>query len=114
MTNNLILILGILTSSEERGGERLLPQPWDYAAAMGRVARSFRGRPGVVLHIGDSITYANPYGQWARAGQGRTDEDKSILDWMHTGLDDDTDGWYLARFDHPDGGRSYTACSGLQ
>ena len=33
---------------------------------------------------------------------------------MHAGADDDTDGWWLARADHPDGGRSYTACGGIR
>jgi lysophospholipase L1-like esterase len=33
---------------------------------------------------------------------------------MHAGANDDTDGWYLASFDHPDGGRSYTACGGIR
>ena len=32
---------------------------------------------------------------------------------MHTGADNDTDGWWLARIDLP-GGRSYTACSGIR
>ena len=32
---------------------------------------------------------------------------------MHTGADNDTDGWWLARTDLP-GGRSYTACSGIR
>ena len=91
-----------------------LPQAWDYAPAMRRVAAEFRGRPGVVLHVGDSITYSNPYGQWARNGQGKTDDDRVVLSWMHTGADDDTDGWWLARFDHPDGGRSHTAAGGLR
>ena len=68
----------------------------------------------MVLHVGDSITYANPYGAWARAGEGHTDADKAALRWMHAGADDDTDGWYLARFDHPDGGRSHTAYGGLR
>ena len=91
-----------------------LPQAWDYAGAMKAVARRGDGRPGVVLHVGDSITYANPYGQWARAGEGRTDDDRAALAWMHAGADDDTDGWWLARADHPDGGRSYTACGGIR
>ena len=81
---------------------------------MKAVARRGDGRPGVVLHVGDSITHANPYGQWARAGEGRTDDDKAALAWMHAGADDDTDGWWLARADHPDGGRSYTACGGIR
>jgi hypothetical protein len=95
-------------------GESPLPQPWDYAKAMRAVARRGDGRPGVVLHVGDSITHANPYGQWARAGEGRSDDDRAALAWMHAGADDDSDGWWLARADHPDGGRSYTACGGIR
>jgi lysophospholipase L1-like esterase len=91
-----------------------LPQAWDYTAAMKKVAAEFTGRPGVVIHVGDSITYANPYGQWATAGEGRSEEDKALLAWMHAGSNDDTDGWYLARFDHPAGGRSYTAAGGIR
>jgi hypothetical protein len=94
--------------------ESPLPQPWDYAPAMKAVARRGDGRPGVVLHVGDSITHANPYGQWARSGAGRTADDRAALAWMHAGADDDTDGWWLARVDHPDGGRSYTACGGIR
>ncbi len=87
---------------------------WDYVAPMKKVAAKFRGRPGVVLHVGDSITYSNPYGQWARFGQGKTPEDQAALKWMHCGADDETDGWWLCRFDHPGGGRSHTACSGIR
>jgi hypothetical protein len=94
--------------------ESPLPQPWDYAPAMKAVARRGDGRPGVVLHVGDSITHANPYGQWARSGAGRTADDRAALSWMHAGADDDTDGWWLARVDHPDGGRSYTARGGIR
>jgi len=91
-----------------------IAQEHDYAEAMRAVAANSKARPGVVLHVGDSITYANPYGQWARGGTGHTDADKAALKWMHANSNDDTDGWYLARFDHPDGGRSHTACSGIR
>jgi hypothetical protein len=91
-----------------------LREAWDYAPAMREVAARFRGRPGVVLHVGDSITYANPYGQWARAGRAKTPDDEAILRWMHLGAENDTDGWWLCRYDHPDGGRSYTAAGGLR
>jgi lysophospholipase L1-like esterase len=91
-----------------------LPQAWDYTAAMKKVAAGFTGKQGVVIHVGDSITYANPYGQWATAGQGKNEDDRALLAWMHTGSNDDTDGWYLARFDHPAGGRSYTAAGGIR
>ena len=107
--------LGILWVSGLRAAdEKPLAQDWDYVGPMTKVAAKFHGRPGVVIHLGDSITYANPYGQWARFGKGQTAADKAALAWMHAGRDDDSDGWWLARFDHPDGGRSYTACGGLR
>jgi hypothetical protein len=111
---SLLILSGFFSAVSARGAEKPLPQSWDYTAAMKKVAGKFHGREGVVLHIGDSITYANPYGQWARGGEGKTEQDKAILKWMHTVANDDTDGWWLAAFDHPDGGRSYTACSGIR
>src|SRR5947209_340560 len=108
-----LTVLATLPAARGLGQDRPLAQAWDYTAAMKKVARRFQGRPGVVLHVGDSITYANPYGQWARAGAGQTREDRAVLAWMHTGADNDTDGCWLARFDHPDG-RSYTACGGIR
>jgi hypothetical protein len=118
MQKSVALLLLVLTAAlpmaSASGQEAAGPQDWDYVAAMSKVAAKFRGRQGVVLHIGDSITYANPYGQWALAGLGKTASDRAILDWMHAGANDDLDGWWLARMDHPDGGRSSTACSGLR
>jgi hypothetical protein len=111
---SILLALVSSVSAAVRAEEKPLPQEWDYAAAMKKVAARGKGRPGVVLHIGDSITYANPYGQWARFGAGKTEGDQAVLKWMHTGADDDSDGWWLARFDHPDGGRSHTACGGIR
>ena len=108
------ILLLLFTASVVHAQDKLLPEDWDYARTMQPVARVFKGRPGVVLHVGDSITYSNPYSQWARAGAGKTDADKAILKWMNAGKDDDSDGWHLARFDHPAGGRSHTACSGLR
>jgi lysophospholipase L1-like esterase len=91
-----------------------LQQDGEYADAMKQVAGRFRGREGVVLHVGDSITHANPYGQWATSGAGRSDDDRALLAWMHAGKNDDSDGWYLARFDVPNAGRSHTAAGGLR
>lgn len=88
--------------------------PAGYRSAMRNVVQGGETRAGVVIHVGDSMTYANPYGQWARNGAGKSAADKEVLKWMHLGKEDDQDGWYLARFDHPDGGRSYTAASGLK
>jgi lysophospholipase L1-like esterase len=108
-----LIALGVLTPPTS-AEEAPRPQGWDYAEAMRGIAAKGNGRPGVVLHVGDSITYANPYSAWARAGEGRSDADRAALKWMHAGANDDTDGWYLASFDHPDGGRSYTACGGIR
>src|SRR6478752_8659666 len=109
------LFLAAFFSSLSRAAEPTpLMQGWDYVPAMKKVAKQFHGRPGVVLHVGDSITHANPYGQWARFGKGQSDDDKAVLKWMHCGAEDDTDGWFLARFDHPDGGRSHTAAGGMR
>ena len=93
--------------------ETPIREPYEYAAAMKQVARRFRGRTGVVVHLGDSITYSSPYSAWARYGAGKTDADKALLAWMHTGAENDRDGWWLCRVDLP-GGRSHTACSGIR
>jgi hypothetical protein len=87
--------------------------PNDYAEPMKKVAAKFGGKDGVVIHIGDSITYANGYSGWARYGKGKTPQDQAVCAWMHVGKDDDTDGWFLCRVDRP-GGRSDTACSGIK
>src|SRR5262245_27555945 len=110
----LVVLSLSVVASDLRASEAPLPEPWDYSPAMSQVAGRFRGRPGVVLHVGDSITYANPYSQWARGGKGKTAIDRDALRWMHSGAGDDSDGWWLASFDHPDGGRSHTACGGLR
>lgn len=83
------------------------------ADPMAKVAAKFKGTPGVVLHIGDSITYANQYGAWARYGKGKTPEDEAVCKWMHVGKDSDLDGIWLARVDRP-GNRSETAVSGIR
>ncbi len=93
---------------------RTVVDSWDWHAAMRKVTARFTGTQGVVLHIGDSITYSNAYGQWARNGQGKSEADKAVLTWMHTGENNDLDGWYLAAFDVPDRNGSYTAVSGMR
>jgi hypothetical protein len=90
-----------------------LPEGWDYVAPMRKVAERFRGQEGVVLHVGGSMTIANPFGTWARSGKGKSPEDLAILAWMHTEKKDKTDGWWLCRteLEHY---RAYTAESGLK
>jgi lysophospholipase L1-like esterase len=87
---------------------------WDYAAAMRGVAERFTGTPGVVLHLGDSITVASPYTAWAREGtEGKTAEDTAVLQWSHCGERDERDGWYLASHDLPTGA-TLTAAGGIR
>jgi lysophospholipase L1-like esterase len=91
----------------------LIPEDWDYTASMRKVASRFTGKEGVVLHVGDSITYANGYSQWARNGKGKTPQDEAVCQWTHAGAKDDTDGWTLCSVDRP-GGRSDTAAGGMR
>ena len=76
--------------------------------------------PGFVVRLGDSITYANPGGQWAAYGAGRTPEDLATCNWMHAAdtwpdpiHNDSANGWYLSRVDVPGRGGSYTARSSI-
>jgi hypothetical protein len=89
-----------------------IAEDWDYTKAMKKVAAKFTGKEGVVIHIGDSITHANPYSQWARFGKGKTARDKAVCKWMHTGGKKSLDGWFLCSVDRP-GGRSDTAVGGI-
>jgi len=102
----------------ERSGESVVKETWDWAKAMVPVAGRFTGRDGMIICIGDSLTYANQSTRWARAGRkarGATDSDKAVLKWSHA--DDgtkETNGWWMAAVDHPGGGRSETAASGIR
>jgi len=89
-------------------------EAWDYGPAMKEVAKKFTGAEGVVLHLGDSITYASPYTSWARGGEGKTPEDEAVLRWSHCGEGNDLDGCYLASYDVVYNDRSYTAASGVR
>lgn len=94
--------------------EKLLAskESWDYAPAMKAVAKKFKGTPGVVVLLGDSITYANQNTAWALNGAGRTPQVMEFLRWSHAGKRDDHDGWTAARVDVANG-RSHTASSGV-
>lgn len=94
----------------------LVKDDWDWAAAMTAVAKSglAKNREGVVLSLGDSLTYANQSTRWALNPVGATPEDKAVLAWSHAGKRNDSDGWHLASLDAPGGGRSETAVSGIR
>lgn len=94
-------------------------ETWDYKEAMKKVVASFNGTEGVVLHMGDSITYANQNTRWARSFKwnkkgGYTADDIEILKWSHADKDkSNLNGWYLASVDAA-AGRSETAVSGIR
>lgn len=117
---NLLLLLsvmhvGVLMTSEYQP----LKESWEYAASMKKVASAFKGTEGVVLHMGDSITYANQNTRWARSFKWNkkgayTAEDIEILKWSHADKDKSAlNGWHLASVDAA-GGRSETASSGVR
>ncbi len=83
------------------------------------VRSGWSGTSGLVVHVGDSITYANPYGSWARYGSGKTAEDANVCAWMHSdvwgdGTNNSANGWYLAAYDVSGRGGSFTAKSGIR
>ena len=87
-------------------------ETWDWVSAMLKVARMYRGEEGKVVPFGDSITYANQAGRWARFGKGKSAEENKICNWMKTGRNDASNGWWLAADDQAKG-RSWTAASGV-
>jgi hypothetical protein len=115
MTRRILLAVSLCLGVSQLGAAEVkrIAEDWEYTAAMKKVAARFTGKEGVVIHIGDSITYANPYSQWARFGKGKTARDAAICKWMHTGKGDDTDGWHLCSVDRPNG-RSETAVGGIR
>ena len=111
-----LTIMALAMVSMARGQEppaKPLAEGWDYAAPMKKVAAKFRGNEGVVIHVGGSMTIANPYGTWARTGKGKTRDDEAILKWMHTDKKDKSDGWWLCRTEVVPY-RAHTAESGLK
>lgn len=109
----VLAVCGTLVAGETT----VVKEDWDWAPAMQAVVKQGKGRnvEGVVLQLGDSLTYANQSTRWAFTGcPGGTEGDKAVAAWSHAGKRDNTDGWYLARMDHPAGNRSETACSGIR
>jgi len=83
-----------------------------------RPASAPAATPGFCVFLGDSITYANPFGQWARNGAGKTAADTAVCNWMNvsnwgSGSNNSNNGWYLAAWDVPGRNGSFTARSGI-
>lgn len=89
------------------------PQDWELTGAMRDVARRFKGKPGVVLHVGDSITLDAAYAAWPLSGRGRSAGDDAVLRWLHAGARDERDGWWLCS-NRLAPKRSATAFAGIQ
>ena len=110
----LILVVGCVALVSDANAEVLEVQQdtWDWPRAMQSVTRRFAGSHGMVVPLGDSNTYANPAGRWARMGVGRTEAEQAICRWMNSHADGPHNGWWLAADDQP-AGRSWTAASGV-
>lgn len=87
---------GTAGNPDVTGANGVKTESWDYATAAKATLKKFTGTPGVVLHLGDSITIDLAYGQWALKSDKKSAAEKAILDWMHCGKKDKTDGWFLA------------------
>ncbi len=108
----LALAVGRLQLGAQDPTGDLHAETWDYAPTVQAIAAKFTGEAGKVVPMGDSITYANQAGKWARSGVGRTAAELSLAHWMHAELNDRRNGWWLAANDQP-GDRSWTAASGI-
>lgn len=51
-----------------------------------------------VLQVGDSMTFSFAYGDWARKIDPvtATASDRDVMNWLHAGMTDATDGWFLS------------------
>lgn len=87
-------------------------EPYDWTPAMHELTKDFKGKPGMVLRLGDSITYANPGSAYLRYGKDRTAEQVKACQWMNASENNKTSGIWLSIADQP-GGRSFTAASGV-
>ncbi len=93
-------------------------ESWDYKDAMKKVTKNFKGTQGVVIHMGDSISYANQNTRWARSFKnkkaGHSKENIEILKWSHADKGkSNLNGWHLTSVDAASG-RSETAASGIK
>ncbi len=66
-----LLALFLLAPTPAPSQEKPLPQEWDYAAAMKKVAAQFKGNTGVVLYVGELTLFLPecPSGLWRTRGR---------------------------------------------
>lgn len=119
----LLAAAGSLVAQNDKAQANSHDDAWEAAwvAHCRSIYRTAGKTPGFVLQVGDSITHANPYSQWARRGAGRTTEDLAVVSWCRADVpfsstQNDTDnknGWYLAAAD-TSGWRGMTSSGGLR
>lgn len=110
----LLMLILVARPVEDEDRDSFISETWDYTEAMRKIVDRSKTREGVVLHIGDSMTLAPEYGAWALRGSGKTAEDRAVLDWMHAGAGDESDGWFLAAGERSLRRPSRTACGGIR
>ncbi len=94
------------------GEVKIKKETWNWAKAMADVAKRHKGDGVPFLPMGDSITYANQSGRYARMGAGRNGQDAQTCKWMNADKNDKSNGWWLAAQD-VENGRSHVAASGV-
>ena len=112
ITIGMCLLLAAISVAAAEPALQASKESYDYVASMKDVAKKFKGTPGVIVLLGDSITYANQNTAWAFYGQGQTPEVKAFLKWTHVQEGGNVDGWTAAKTD-VENGRSHTASSGV-
>ena len=115
MRSTLVLAASILLAASaiaQDAASKGTKEPYDWAPAMRELTKGFKGKPGMVLRLGDSITYANPGSAYLRYGKGRNAEQLAVCRWMNAGENGKSSGIWLSIADQP-GGRSFTAASGV-
>jgi len=84
----------------------------DWPTAMRELVKGFNGNPGMVVRLGDSITYANPGSAYLRYGKDRSPGQLAACRWMKADIKGKESGIWLSYSDQPTG-RSHTAASGV-
>lgn len=105
----LLLVLPCVAQDATPKGKK---ESHDWTTSMRDLTKDFKGKPGMVLRLGDSITYANPGSAYLRYGKERSPDELKVCQWMNAGDKGKTSGIWLSIADQP-GGRSFTAASGV-
>ncbi|PCJ62867.1 MAG: hypothetical protein COA79_01705 [Planctomycetota bacterium] len=112
LKNSILFLLVCFSCGSIAFAGDVKKETWDYTKTAKELSKKFTGSKGKVVPLGDSITYANQAGKWARYGKGKNKDEMAISRWMKSNKNDKSNGWWLAANDQPRG-RSWTAASGI-